>query len=791
MFQFRREKMIYIAYSDEKLESSVAKSIKSQLNYDNTKLIIYFASSRFAQNRLATSLKNEFPNVQLVGCSTSGEIMSGKMTKNSVVAMAITDEAIEDVKVELVKNIATEPDIDNAFNSFGEYFGVSTLDMDVQDYFGMILIDGLSKSEENIMDLIGNKTDITFIGGSAGDDLAFKKTFVYKDGKAYTNSAILVLIKPKVPFRFIKTQSFDYTGKKLVASKVDEKNREVIEFDNQPAVKKYAEVLGIDKKNASDKFFTNPIGLVLDRENKNIFVRSPQQAKNDRIVFYCNVLEGMEVEILHQEDMISDTKDSIRKIQEELKEIKGIINFNCILRTLQLEATEKTEDYGNIFKDIPTIGFSTYGEQYIGHINQTATMIVFGTNDNTASERAKTVGTKESTNISNPKGGNKVMSKNFYMPRVNLMGIGVHKELGEELKKSGFKKAFIVSKKGMEERGTLKKVTDVLDESGIEYITWGGVVPNPTDTSVEEGFQALTEAEGCDFLLSVGGGSYHDTAKAIGILATNGGKIHDYEGVDMLTEAAMPHVAVNTTSGTASQITRFAVITDVERRVKMVILDARITPTISVDDPELMMTMPSDLTASTGMDALTHAVEAYVSSAATLLTDTLALKAIELIAKYLRRSVWNPDDLEARDMMTWAEHIAGMAFNNGLLGYVHAMAHQLGGFYDLPHGVCNAILLPHVEEFNSKSNPKKFKDIARAMGEVVDEDSDVEGTAKALAAIKNLSKDIKIPAGLKELGVKEEDIPVLAENAIKDACAGANPRKASLEDIIEIFQRAL
>jgi alcohol dehydrogenase len=382
------------------------------------------------------------------------------------------------------------------------------------------------------------------------------------------------------------------------------------------------------------------------------------------------------------------------------------------------------------------------------------------------------------------------MSNNFFMPRVNLMGMQSYREIGDEIKKLKFKKAFILTNKGLIERGTVGKVLAVLEEIGVEYCIWDGVVPNPTVASVNEGFEKLTSEKNCDFLLSIGGGSFHDTAKAIGILATNGGRIHDYEGANQLTENAFPHIAINTTSGTASQITRFAVITDEERKVKMVIVDDRITPVVSVDDPELMATMPRELTASTGMDALTHAVEAYVSTGATLLTDTLALKAIELISSYLRRAVWNPDDMEARDMMTWAEHIAGMAFNNGLLGYVHAIAHQLGGFYDLPHGVCNALLLPHVCEFNSKANPKKFRDIAKAMGENVNKLSDVDGAIKAIEAIKTLSLDIKIPQKLSELGVVNDDIPVLAKNTLNDVCGLANPRRANLFDIIDILQKA-
>jgi len=252
-----------------------------------------------------------------------------------------------------------------------------------------------------------------------------------------------------------------------------------------------------------------------------------------------------------------------------------------------------------------------------------------------------------------------------------------------------------------------------------------------------------------------------------------------------------PLIAVNTTAGTASEMTRFCIVTDTSRNVKMAIVDWRVTPNIAVNDPLLMVKMPPSLTAATGMDALTHAVEAYVSTAATPVTDACALGAIELISKYLRAAVINGEDIQPRDKMAYAEYLAGMAFNNASLGYVHAMAHQLGGFYDLPHGVCNAILLPHVSAYNLTAKPERFVSLAQAMGETVEGLSSSVATGKALDAIKRLSSDVGIPAGLEELGVKEKDLPLMAQNAQKDVCGLTNPRTPTTEDVIQIYRDAL
>ncbi|SDC78648.1 MULTISPECIES: iron-containing alcohol dehydrogenase [unclassified Candidatus Frackibacter] len=380
----------------------------------------------------------------------------------------------------------------------------------------------------------------------------------------------------------------------------------------------------------------------------------------------------------------------------------------------------------------------------------------------------------------------------YFMPPVNLMGAGSVEEIGDQIKKLKGTKALIVTDEVLVEIGIVEQVTDQIEEAGVETVVFDGVQPNPTVGNVEAGLDLL-EAEDCDVVVSVGGGSPHDCAKGIALVATNGGVINDYEGVDQSTKPMMPLIAVNTTAGTASEMTRFCIITDEERHIKMAIVDWRVTPNVAINDPLLMMKKPPALTAATGMDALTHAVEAYVSTEATPVTDSAALMAIELIAKNLRNAVANGDNFEARDNMAYAEFLAGMAFNNASLGYVHAMAHQLGGYYDLPHGVCNAILLPHVERFNLIANPQRLADIAEAMGENIDGLSVREAADKALDAIVTLSEDIGIPQSLSDLEgteVKKEDFEVLAENAMKDACSLTNPRTATKEEVIGIFDAA-
>ncbi|HDZ9133329.1 TPA: L-threonine dehydrogenase [Vibrio cholerae] len=382
------------------------------------------------------------------------------------------------------------------------------------------------------------------------------------------------------------------------------------------------------------------------------------------------------------------------------------------------------------------------------------------------------------------------MTSAFFIPTVNLMGAGCLKDAADAIQSKGFKRGLIVTDVILNKIGVVKKVQTLLNQRSVESVVFDGTKPNPTIRNVNDGLALLKEHD-CDFVISLGGGSPHDCAKGIALLATNGCTISDYEGVDRSTKSMLPLVAINTTAGTASEMTRFCIITDEERHIKMAIVDKHTTPLISVNDPELMLAKPASLTAATGMDALTHAVEAYVSIAATPITDAVAIKAIELIQANLRTAVSNGDDIHAREQMAYAQFMAGMAFNNASLGYVHAMAHQLGGFYDLPHGVCNAVLLPHVQRYNAQVCPERLRDVAKAMGVDVSAMTAEQGAAAAIEAIQQLSKDVGIPAGLRELGAQEQDIPTLADNALKDACGFTNPKQATHAEISAIFAEAM
>ncbi|BAP43674.1 alcohol dehydrogenase II [Pseudomonas sp. StFLB209] len=382
------------------------------------------------------------------------------------------------------------------------------------------------------------------------------------------------------------------------------------------------------------------------------------------------------------------------------------------------------------------------------------------------------------------------MSSTFFIPAVNLIGAGCINEAMDAIGKYGLLKGLIVTDAGLAKAGVASRVAGLLVEQGIDSVIYDGARPNPTIANVEQGL-ALLQQHGCDFVISLGGGSPHDCAKGIALCASNGGHISDYEGVDRSARAQLPLVAINTTAGTASEMTRFCIITDQTRHVKMAIIDRNVTPILSVNDPQMMVGMPPALTAATGMDALTHAIEAYVSTAATPITDACALKAIGLIAGNLLRAVEQGDDLQARENMAYAQFLAGMAFNNASLGYVHAMAHQLGGYYDLPHGVCNAVLLPHVQRFNASVSAVRLTDVAHAMGESIRGLSPEAGAQAAIRAISELSASVGIPAGLSELGALAADIPILAANALKDACGLTNPRPADQQQIEDIFRQAL
>lgn len=378
----------------------------------------------------------------------------------------------------------------------------------------------------------------------------------------------------------------------------------------------------------------------------------------------------------------------------------------------------------------------------------------------------------------------------YYVPPVNLMGRGCLQEAGQMIEQMGIRKALVVSDRQLITSGVAEQVLSILRKSGLDYVVYDEIQPNPTCQNVHDGLQVFQD-HGCDVIISIGGGSPQDAAKGIGIVATNGGHIREYEGFHQSKHKSVPLVAVNTTAGTSSEVTINYVITDEERKVKMVMVDRNSLVSLSVNDPELMLSKPASLTAATGMDALTHAVEAMVTPGGFTVTSATAAAAVELIFEYLPRAVRDGSDLEAREHMTYACFLGGIAFNNAGLGYVHAMAHQLGGVYDLPHGVCNAMLLPYVEELNAKHVPGKFRHIAKAIGMDVKGRSDEECSDYVIEAIRQLSKEVGIPEKLSELGVKDPDVELLADNAMKDACAPGNPYQPSKDEVMELFRKII
>lgn len=379
----------------------------------------------------------------------------------------------------------------------------------------------------------------------------------------------------------------------------------------------------------------------------------------------------------------------------------------------------------------------------------------------------------------------------YLMPGVNFMGPGCVTVLGERCSILNIKKVLIVTDAFLShmESGPVKQAIESLEKSDIEYAVFEGVEPNPKVKNCYDGLEAY-ESNKCDAIVTIGGGSAHDCGKGIGIAATHDKDLVEYAGIETLTNPLPPIIAVNTTAGTASEVTRHCVLTNVDTHLKFVIVSWRNVPLVSINDPLLMLGIPKSLTAATGMDALTHAVESYVSKDANPVTDSAAIQAIKLIADNLRQAVADGENVEARTNMAYASLLAGMAFNNANLGYVHAMAHQLGGQYDMPHGVANAILLPTIEEYNMISNPKRFADLAEFLGENIEGLSVMDAAKKAIKALKDLASDVGIPGNLKVMDVKKEDFDLMATNALRDGNAFSNPRKGSKEDIIELFEKA-
>ena len=378
----------------------------------------------------------------------------------------------------------------------------------------------------------------------------------------------------------------------------------------------------------------------------------------------------------------------------------------------------------------------------------------------------------------------------FVLNETSYHGKGAIAEIAPEIQARGFKKVFVCSDPDLIKFGVTKKVTDVLDAAGIVYDIFSDIKPNPTIENVQNGVQAF-KASGADCIVAIGGGSSMDTAKAIGIIIENPefADVRSLEGVAPTKNKCTPIIAVPTTAGTAAEVTINYVITDAEKNRKMVCVDVHDIPVVAVVDPDMMATMPKGLTAATGMDALTHAIEGYITKGAWEMSDMFHIKAIELIAKSLRGAVENTD--EGREGMALGQYIAGMGFSNVGLGIVHSMAHPLGAVYDTPHGVANAIILPTVMEYNAPATGEKYRDIATAMGvEGVADMTLEEARAAAINAVKQLSLDVGIPADLKEI-VKAEDLDFLSESAYADACRPGNPRETSVEEIKELYLKLM
>ncbi len=379
------------------------------------------------------------------------------------------------------------------------------------------------------------------------------------------------------------------------------------------------------------------------------------------------------------------------------------------------------------------------------------------------------------------------MANRFVLNETSYHGQGAIQEIAAEAKGRGFAKAFVCSDPDLLKFGVTKKVLDVLDGAGLSYEVYSDIKANPTIENVQTGVAAF-KATGADYLIAIGGGSSMDTAKAIGIIIANPDfeDVRSLEGVAPTTKKSVPMFAVPTTAGTAAEVTINYVITDAQKNRKMVCVDPKDIPVVAFVDPDMMSSMPKGLTAATGMDALTHAIEGYITGGAWELSDMFHLKAIEIISRSLRAAVAN--DPKGREDMALGQYVAGMGFSNVGLGIVHSMAHPLGALYDTPHGVANAIILPTVMEYNAEATGDKYKYIAQAMGvEGTESMSQEEYRRAAVDAVKKLSEDVGIPKDLKEI-VKAEDIPFLAQSAYDDACRPGNPKDTSVEDITNLYE---
>lgn len=382
------------------------------------------------------------------------------------------------------------------------------------------------------------------------------------------------------------------------------------------------------------------------------------------------------------------------------------------------------------------------------------------------------------------------MSFMLALPKISLHGNGAISDMVKLLSDKKWGKALIVTDGQLVEMGLLDGLFDAMQQHHLSYALFKDVYPNPTEELVQAGFKAYQQNQ-CDYLIAFGGGSPIDTTKAIKILTANPSPSTAYSGVGKVKNPGVPLVAINTTAGTAAELTSNAVIIDSQRKVKEVIIDSNIIPDIAVDDPAVMLNIPASVTAATGMDALTHAIEAYVSVGAHPLTDHSALESIRMITEWLPQAVDNGQNLKAREMMAYGQYLAGMAFNSAGLGLVHALAHQPGATHNLPHGVCNAILLPVIEEFNRPNAVARFARIAQAMGVNTDAMNEEQASQSAIQAIRQLSARVGIPSGFNTLGIKEADIEGWLDKALADPCAPCNPRSADREQVRALYLQAL
>ncbi|HUJ96001.1 MAG TPA: FIST N-terminal domain-containing protein [Terriglobales bacterium] len=354
--------------------AEAAQDLRAQCGDPRPRLVLFFASTKYEPHALSQQLQAAFPGACVAGCSTAGEITSGKMMTGAVVAMFFPADVVEEAAAVVVENLRSEMRVKEAFAEFERHFQSPLSSLDLTRHVGLVLVDGLSGAEERLMEKIGDCSDILFVGGAAGDDLKFWKTWVCVGGKAYPDAALLVLLRLKNGFEILKTQSFLGTGQYLIATEVDEAHRKVVQFDCRPAVHAYADAIGVPAQEVSTHFMRRPMALMVNGEP---FVRSPQRVEGQSIVFYCQIKQGMQLEVLTSTDIVADTRAALAERKSAMGRIAGLIDFHCILRTLELRNEKRCDEYGAIFSDLPAIGFSTYGEEYLGHMNQTSTMILF------------------------------------------------------------------------------------------------------------------------------------------------------------------------------------------------------------------------------------------------------------------------------------------------------------------------------------------------------------------------------------------------------------------------------